>query len=655
MLFAEVASRRLAAFAAGLLAAVCVFMAALETRAPYYFLQDDNRDQFLACHVHAYRAAARGEIAQFNFHQFLGIPAAGCGGILYPPAAASVWASEKIFGHYWAAIDVLAAFHLLVGGLGAFVFASSLGLGAAPAAFFALSWIFCPFVVFAGASWWLVGLASAWFPWLMHGVWRLRARRDFMAAVEIVVSTAALFLMNHPQYPLYGCVVAVIFAFFAGDKKDWKFWTLLAASLAAGVMLAMPAILPQWDMMRQSAQRAHSLGFTEFNTFNLRVLQWFKGLFWPFSPQPSGGLGSYAMDKLSFLGYIPLVLIPFALRRAREDRKPLIFAGMAAFCLLWAAGGFGWYEFLVPPFNRLRWHFKILFFADFFLLLLAACAMARLRKTAAWALTALHALSMLAFYHWGPRAVFRLHTDEIPAREELASAFSGGRVAPLDWPLAAERGIPGLLFDYAQLFELNQFSGYDTLVPARNSEETFNPPYTGTQTGLDEAKLARLRLWGARWHILPPSALAKNAGFFARHGLKLFAATDERLVFEDVSALPLFYNEQTRLPAGRLRVSGNAVSARLADSSGGCYIANWLFQENFSASGGVRLSRAPQGQTRVCADRGVAAFEIRYSNPYLTYGFAAALLALLTLLPLIYKNTSKREGEPCPANMEKRS
>src|SRR5659263_672398 len=61
----------------GLVFTLLLFFVIIEIRHPYMFLQDDNRDLGLPNFVHAYRSLMNGEIALFNFHQYLGTPFMG--------------------------------------------------------------------------------------------------------------------------------------------------------------------------------------------------------------------------------------------------------------------------------------------------------------------------------------------------------------------------------------------------------------------------------------------------------------------------------------------------------------------------------------------------------------------------------------------------
>lgn len=90
----------------------------LELKYNYYFLQDDNRDYSLPLFVHNYHSLQNGELALYNFHQFLGYSsfATGQSHALDPIAYLSTFLSYFFFHHYYATIDVYVII-LLIGGL----------------------------------------------------------------------------------------------------------------------------------------------------------------------------------------------------------------------------------------------------------------------------------------------------------------------------------------------------------------------------------------------------------------------------------------------------------------------------------------------------------------------------------------------------------
>ena len=109
---------------------------------PYFFLHDDNRAQYLPYYVHNYRALMNGEIAVFNFHQFMGTThlANGNAAALYPLSVLSVGLSQLLFGHVFAAIDITVYLHMLLGAWGFMALMRRLGRSWGASFFSGLTW-----------------------------------------------------------------------------------------------------------------------------------------------------------------------------------------------------------------------------------------------------------------------------------------------------------------------------------------------------------------------------------------------------------------------------------------------------------------------------------------------------------------------------------
>ena len=112
------------------LAVVAAFLFSLELAHPYYFLQDDNRDMTLPFYALAARTLAAGDVAQYNFFQALGTPllATGQAGVLNPAVYLAIAGSRVLFGHVFAAIDLLVAAYFVAGAAGMLFLASGLGV-----------------------------------------------------------------------------------------------------------------------------------------------------------------------------------------------------------------------------------------------------------------------------------------------------------------------------------------------------------------------------------------------------------------------------------------------------------------------------------------------------------------------------------------------
>ncbi|MFA5161746.1 MAG: hypothetical protein WC421_05830 [Elusimicrobiales bacterium] len=665
--FAGFDRRRFLVFAALFAVAAAVFVFLLELRAPYYFLQDDNRDITLPAFVHGWRAlSVHGEIARYNFHQFLGTPTLF---ISYPPAMLSVWLSQKLLGHWWGAVDVLASLCVYVSGLGFFLFCGGLGLGFWAAAFGAAAWALCPFVILTQASWWILGPAAACFPFMMYGMLRIYAKADRAGAAVFAASLGMLLLMTHPQYGVSGFAVAFLFlavcviseeagprgfgdlprwlarAVPAAAHRNWRALMLAAVAAAAGLLIAGPQIAIMREVIAASADRSKPMEYTWFSQYNFPPLKWLLGLVWPYHAMPAGLADLSQLDKLAHLGYVPLALAAAAgaaaWRNWRRDCKRVwtgqfVMLAFAVFSLLWAFGVFNWYEYYIPPLNRFRWHFKMLFFADFFILALAAYGFQMIGGRR-W-LLALHLLNMALFYFLGPRALFKCHSDAIPAVEPRANMLAQGRIVSLGWQRSGNDTTASLGFDYATLFGLFHVSGYRMLTPpfrimqftGLHSDEDF-------LSRLEDRQIRRLRVWGARWYVVCAGQMRRYAGILERNGIKEAARDGSRVIFEDKRAFPMLFRENSSVPAGELEFAANTVTARL-NEGGGCVVVNTIYDPGFSALSGGRPAKVLMrvtGQTLVCLPGQEKEFVLRYSSPSLEYGLWACALGALVLAALV--------------------
>src|SRR5205823_5508761 len=123
--------------------------------------------------------------------------------------------------------------------------------------------------------------------------------------------------------------------------------------------------------VRGSAARGAPLTLWMFGLNEVSPKSWLLGLLWPF---PAGG-GSRLFRPLAHLGWAGAVLAGLGLSRAfgrERARWTAPAAALAAACALWACGAFDRALYLLPVFNRFRFNFKLMLYADFFLILLAA-------------------------------------------------------------------------------------------------------------------------------------------------------------------------------------------------------------------------------------------------------------------------------------------
>jgi hypothetical protein len=392
-----------------LLAAVVGVLLLVESKTPYYFLQDDNRDMFLPMFTHAFDALKNGQLALYDFHQFLGTPdlAIGQTGVMYAPMYAAVGASLLLFGHVFAGIDLLVGFHLVVGAAGMYFLVRTLDLSRTAACFAGFSWALCSYVVYFGDSWVVYTALAAWLPFLLAGAARMLRKPGPGPTAILVAAGSILFLVGYPQNFLYGILFEVLFLLllaasgYAGEtgrlralKRVLPWYALV---FTATTVVCAPLLLPMLEQMSISASRSAVLPYASFIQGGAIVKDVVKGLTDPFTQGVSlnsAQLYSFVGRPLlvlaaiaSFLGAVrlarilaPRTFVPESAAEAAEGR-PLLSIWIASvplgiFGFLWATNT--WIApllYMVPILNRFRWPSRLLVFFLFFLILLGAAGL----------------------------------------------------------------------------------------------------------------------------------------------------------------------------------------------------------------------------------------------------------------------------------------
>jgi len=650
----------------------------LELRHPYFFLQDDNRAVALADIKTIHDSLSGGILPSYNFNQFLGYPMFTGHPALYPPAFASIAFSQFLFGHIFAALDIYAISHLLLAGAGMLFFLGAAGIGGTAAFFGALAWGLSPMAVHAGANWITVAVTAGWLPWMLFAALNFLKKPSPLSFAAMCAARTALMFQGYPQYFIVSCLFEILFALaftslqdteLAGASKLDRIFRLAGRNIAAAVRertfllylasfvftaaLCAPILLPAFDLIEASKSRTGALSFAEFSYLNLSLTQWLKGLVYPFTHYAGHVAEMKQMDKLSYLGYLPLLFLGWKFSR-RRTASPAWFAALlcAVTAWLWALGAFNPAEYYVPVLNRFRWHFKMLLFADFFLIAAAAAAAAEfleekklfLRPTSwLFLLAGAHLINMGAFYLAGPRAVFRLYEESVPLREPMGAFIADGRIATVGFPLRHEAGAASLGFQYASLFGLFHFAGYEPLVPRLNAVETGGLNYEASLTGaISREQLARMRTWGVKYYVTPSRPAKRYVNALHGEGMSEFIISPGRNIFRDMKAAPLA-KAPDGTPAGKVEASGGRLTARFARPFTGCAELNFLYHPMLRAEDdGVKLERSPSGRILACASSPVREIAIYPSNSALKKGLiimlcAAAALAALFSAKRIFK------------------
>ncbi len=646
---------------------ICM-LAVIEIQHPYFFLHDDNLQQNLPYYVHNIRSLLAGEFPLFNFHQFLGTPVFACiqSAALYPPNYVALCISKLFLGHYFGTMEFIAGFHLLLAALGFYRLMRYFGLNEWSCCFGALAWAFCGFVIATGHIWIQMVSYAGFLPWILLFSLRQAGKFEIRSFSILVVLRVLDLYIGYPPYFIYTVtfdLITVSLLYFVSGKENTKeeghdvfpsvhcgFITFLVKQVInylCVLLLAAPLLLPALYQIGMSANRKAPLLWEQYSLASYSLSSWLHGLFNPLSAIKAADWAPQPLPFISHIGWLTLVFCFAAFWQRSVNRKlVLVFMALSLFAYLWASDTVITRLFYSLPFyNRQRWPFKLAFFTSFFLIATASFGFdvwsKRIKGSSGRVTLVLsiffliHIVNFLSLYLAAPQGVFAVQAKNPPYLEPLAAKLNSGRIATIVYENSLEEAnhnkiTPLLGFDYATLFDLYHFAGYELLVSEKNlhtandlnysaylyvdRDMPFNPAVTD---------LAHFRKWGVKWYVL-----ARNVRYDTFGALEPVYRDDNRVVLRDPAAMPLVYWVDR---AREIGVSHNFTPSSIRISTEreteGQLIVNVLHNRFFQATiDGKKAELAETGdsQMAVTVPSGHHLLRITYSDPYFIAGLFVA-------------------------------
>ncbi|MBN1892191.1 MAG: YfhO family protein [Clostridiales bacterium] len=663
-----------------LVAVLFLVFAYIEFRKPYFFLQDDNRFYYLPNFSHVFKSLLNGELALFNFHQFLGTPslASGQTGALYPLVYVAVGLSELLWGHVFASIDILVILHLTIGGVGTYFLIRFFDVDRKVAWFAGVTWPLSSFVVYVSDSWVIIASAAAYFPWLLLCSLRLYKKPSLQTMICAVMTRLLLFYSGHIQYFVYSVIFEFITVFlyvlFGSDNgarkaRSIKFLIKYAESYLYVLLLSLPLLLPMWNQMAISTERSGRVPLRDFFTLLFPVDQLFLGLFFPFLQANDNHYAPFMhLLNLSHIGYltvillvtgIVLLLVPGKSKSSLFPVKMRVFILPAIIASLWTSSWiFNCVVYLIPMLNRFRWSFKLAFFLDFYLIIIATFTLAVLFKhIRAKEFTRNIILSLFVFvqifnfvylYTANPIESFTVnYADQLPLEEPLHDKLTVGRILTVGFDVRKDpddsniQSLPAssLGYNYASLWNLDHFSGYEPLIPKANQAASLNINFTASAFPdwfESVEKVDYYRSAGVRWYIVPIDKSEELSKILSTYGIIPMYEDSIRTVFYDEQAFPMaFVENKMEKSWNSVDTSTNSIRLQTNLDQPETIVFNYLFNPNFKAyidGQKVPLTRYNALHMSVDVPEGSHDIVIRYSDPYFNIGIGLAGLFVFSLL-----------------------
>lgn len=398
----------------------------------------------------------------------------------------------------------------------------------------------------------------------------------------------------------------------------------------------------------------------------------FLGLFFPFLTVGEGTYASFRnLLNLSHIGYVPLavLLVWFALNlkdswgrrrlfrlKSFEGRKvPLVpFVIPTALALLWSSSlPFNGLLYMLPILNRFRWPFKMAVFLDFFLILIAAVVLAGLAERIPWkrkakellllGLIGVQLLNFLFLYMVMPYRDFgEHHGDSLPLLEPLREELVGGRIVSVGFkvwePTASNsrsyKTAPTLGFNYATLWSLEQFAGYEPFIGKDNDRATLGLNFTAIYPSSAPLRVEYLRKAGVCWYLLPPELEEEYGALFASYGIVRRFEDGDRVVFYDPGAVAMVSFARVAGGVESYSLTTNSIRVETDLEEPGVLVLNYLYHANFRATVDgepVRLVADEGIGMRVEVPAGEHRVVVEYVDPDFRFGLIVSLTGALGL------------------------
>lgn len=669
-------------YPASLIIILILFFLSLEIKFPYYFLHDDNRIYWLPSIVYNYNSILNGEIPLYNFHQFLGYPwlANGQTMVLYPVGYITTFLSILIFGHYFATIDIFIIIHLLMGSLAFYILLKYIKLNDKSSFFGAITWVLSGFIIYSSTAWAFIPCFALYFPLMIYFCLKLYNNFSYGTFVWLVICRVLLFMVGHPQYYVYSIIFeiltfALVLLFNKASKDKAKLFKTIKVymySYIFTIILSSPLLLPMWHQMNISADRSIKLSFAEFVAYRYDLKYWIRGLLIPFSKSGDWGF-LYVLKYSSYIGYFTVLFIvgcifKYFKGRFSRNKRILISTFLITGCIafLWMTSNlFNHIIYLFPILNRFRWPFKIEFFVNFYLIILASIglnsfinkigkniAKMSFKRVAFIALIAIHIFSFYYLYMFTPRRTYQEYLIKVPLTEPLKNQINNGRM------LGIKGYSCGFVYEcsdfigasYATLWGLYHFAGYEPLISKENNkacldvnEDAVMYLYQGLwNNNKINDRISYLRQWGVKWYILNKESL-----FQKRLPFEKVYEDKKRVAYYDEQAKPFFFWNQNNSNNGiEYNITSNTIRLKVNNSKEDYLNINFLYNKFFKAylnDKETKITKNDFGQMMICVPQGEHNIIIKYKDPYFMVACYVSLTFILFVSILMYIKKVKSE------------
>jgi len=585
-----------------------IMLTIMEIRQPYFFLQDDNCDSYICQYVHSLRSVTQGEFPLYNFHQLGGISFLGKGqtGQLNLFVYIGGALSKLFLGHLCGTVDAVAWLYLIAGAIGMLILLEKVfSLSRVASITGAIAWSFNSFSIYCGSNWIIAIILTGTMPWIVLGTNYLMNHKGIKALIIAAIPKVFLFYGGHPQYFVYAVLFDYIFVLSrifidtpkgSRAKAEGKFTLNYFFSGLLVTLWSLPLLGPMWGAMNDSVDRSGKLIFGTFINNKYRLGDFVLGIFLPIlkyditdSEFIEDGIEVGIIDTIDaiqknmshfgyilliafILGIVHLILKRSDLRKSGDNvvKKTAVCVPGLIIAFLWATSG--WFNriiFFIPVLNRFRYPFKLMQFALFFMIIIAAVMLSyifkellanknRIKNILSAAFPLIECINLLALYLVLPVRYFGVYTvSAIPFEEPFYDNLAGARYvtlmdAPDYWDKENNLTRTGydtaatLAYNYATYYGLNNRSGYDLMMTEETLIACSDFIYIGDDICGDvsepyENMVEFMRYSGVSYYVTLPENADYLEEYFEPYGITRCYDDGTRVIFYDALAYPMVY------------------------------------------------------------------------------------------------------------------
>ena len=634
------------------LAGLWVIFLFIEATSPFFFVHDDSAMQLAPEYLHNFRVLAEtGRLAEINYFQFGGEPfiEEGHTGVLYPPVYLCAALAMRVMGDVRWIIEFMAFLHLTLGYIGFYFLLRHLNVDRLPAVLGGLAWALNPFVLLLGSSWLAIVMAAAALPWIYWALDRLLLRPSVLSSLVFGSILGFYFLQGAPQWFAYNCVFMAIYLvlrFLVVPQLSFLrvLYSLVLSSLIF-LVIALPSLVPTVHAIQVSDQRSSTMPWQAALAGSVLLDYLFKTQFGIFLPRLVF-YGSSAILFFPILLFLPLVLIAYFRADEIFRRKLLPFLGLSLVSFAFSTPLHALLN-LLPFFDRFRWPFKVFIFVEFFFTVLFVLSLvswlaARFSSPTRqkWIIAvvlgwfaAVNLIFSLTHHDQNFLSVSYLPKIENPLPQADASV---GRVATFG-DVNQTVTVQYLTQNYATLYGIPTLGGYNPLMGRDQAifglgivdhaiDYTPVTPELRKQLDSHAAKY---------WIVDARTPMAAQIATFP--DLKLIEASPDRIVYENLRALPLAYSVADSTKPLPVTYAGNSLFIPLDHASSPVAVSlsktdGWWHRLD---DGPWQRSTYEDDHLQIDIGPSSQALEISYFDPYFRQGLIASLGTLVLLVILL--------------------